>query len=111
MPLPMTIRREIMQLLTQGEWTAGEISRAVHIPQKEVYAHLEHIRKSLRGDFMMAPAECLACGFTFSKRKSVQPPSRCPLCKNEHIKDPEYFSRAAGPGKKEQANRGSGEVF
>ena len=110
MPMPMTIRREIMQLLTQGEWTAGEISRAVHIPQKEVYAHLEHIMRSLRGEFRMVPAECLACGFTFSKRKSVQSPSRCPLCKNEHIKDPAYFRRAAGRGKKEQEDRGSGET-
>jgi hypothetical protein len=94
-----------MQLLKQGEWTAGEISRAVHIPQKEVYAHLGHIMKSLRGAFSMVPAECLSCGFKFSKRKSVQSPSRCPLCKNEHIKDPAYFSHQTGRGAKEKAHR------
>jgi hypothetical protein len=110
MQLTMTIRREIMQLLTQGEWTAADISRAVHIPQKEVYAHLEHIMRSLRGAFRMVPAECLACGFKFSKRKSVQPPSRCPLCRNEHIKDPGYFCHAPGSGKKERADRGYDEV-
>ena len=86
----MTIRREIMRLLYQGEWTAGEISRAVRIPQKEVYPHLEHIMQSLRGDFSIVPAACLSCGFIFSKRKAVQSPSRCPLCKSEHIKDPAY---------------------
>lgn len=85
-----------MQLLAQGEWTAGGLSRAVRIPQKEVYVHLEHIMRSLRGGFSMVPAECLACGFTFTKRKAVQSPSRCPLCKSEHIKDPAYYCHKQG---------------
>jgi len=106
----MTIRREIVQLLAQGEWTAGEISRAVHIPQKEVYAHLEHIMRSLRGSFRMVPAECLACGFRFSKRKSVQPPSRCPLCRSEHIQDPAYFRQAAAGGTREKTDQESNEA-
>lgn len=92
-------------MLKQGEWTAGEISRAVHIPQKDVYGHLDHIIRSLKGDFRMIPAECLACGFKFSKRKSVQPPSRCPLCKDEHIKDPAYFSHPAGTGRKRKLDQ------
>jgi predicted Zn-ribbon and HTH transcriptional regulator len=100
-----------MQLLTQGEWTAGEISRAVRIPQKEVYAHLGHIMRSLRGAFRMVPAECLACGFKFSKRKSVQSPSRCPLCKNEHIKDPAYFSHQPGSGTREKPDRENEEAL
>jgi len=101
----MTIRREIMQLLYQGEWTAGEISRAVRIPQKEVYPHLEHIMQSLRGDFSIVPAECLSCGFIFSKRKAVRSPSRCPLCKSEHIKDPAYYCRTQRSGKGTKSKR------
>ena len=99
----MTIRKEIIQLLSTGEWTAGEISRAVHIPQKEVYLHLEHVMRSLRGTLRMVPAECLSCGFTFSKRKAVQSPSRCPLCKSEHIKDPAFFVDQTEAGKKKNA--------
>jgi len=94
-----TLRKEIIALLYDGEWTAQDISQAVHISQKEVYGHLEHIQRSLRGSFMIKPAECLACGFTFTKRTSVRSPSRCPLCKNEHIKDPYYCCN------KEEANR------
>jgi predicted Zn-ribbon and HTH transcriptional regulator len=103
----MTIRKEIIELLSAGEWTAGEISRAVHIPQKEVYIHMAHIMRSLRGDLRVVPAECLACGFKFSKRKAIQSPSRCPLCKSEHIKDPAYFCYKNGSVKKKRINQDS----
>jgi predicted Zn-ribbon and HTH transcriptional regulator len=92
MNMAKTLRKEIIALLQNGEWTAQDISQAVHIPQKDVYDHLEHIQRSLRGSFMIKPAQCLACGFTFTKRRSVRSPSRCPLCKNEHIKEPSYYS-------------------
>ena len=87
----MTIRKEIIELLCTGEWTTKDISQAVHIPQKEVYIHLEHIFKSIKGAIGIRPPECLACGFKFTKRKNVRSPSRCPLCKSEHIKEPKYF--------------------
>ena len=86
-----TLRKEIIALLQDGEWTARDLSQAVHIPQREVYVHLEHIQRSLRGLFMIKPAQCLACGFTFTKRTAVRSPSRCPLCKNEHIQEPFYY--------------------
>ena len=86
-----TIRKEIIELLFTGEWTTKDISQAVHIPQKEVYTHLKHIVRSLRGTLGIKPPECLACGFKFTKRKTAHSPSRCPLCKSEHIKDPKYF--------------------
>lgn len=107
----MTIRREIMQLLSHGEWTAGELSRAVHIPQKEVYGHLEHIMRSLKGNFGIVPAECLACGFIFHKRKSVQSPSRCPLCKSEHIKDPAFLSRKRETGRVKKSKQKHEEML
>jgi len=87
----MTIRKEIIELLCTGEWTAKDISRAMHIPEKEVYIHLEHISRSLKGDLGINPPECLACGFKFTKRRAVRSPSRCPLCKSEHIKEPKFF--------------------
>ncbi len=66
----MTIRREIMRLLYQGEWTAGEISRAVRISQKEVYPHLEHIMQSLRGDFSIVPAAVPVMRVHLQQKKS-----------------------------------------
>ena len=91
----MTIRKEIIALLSHGEWTAKDISQAMHIPEKEVYSHLEHVGRSLRGTLGIKPPRCLTCGFTFSKRRAVHAPSRCPLCKNEHIKEPLFFSASS----------------
>jgi hypothetical protein len=89
----MTIRKEIIEFLRTGERTAKDISQAMHVPEKEVYIHLEHISRSLRGDFGIGPAECLGCGFKFSKRRAIRPPSRCPICKSEHIQDPTFFCK------------------
>jgi hypothetical protein len=91
----MTIRKEIIKLLCTGEWTAKDISQAKHIPEKEVYVHLEHISRSLRGEFGIRPAECLGCGFKFSKKRNVRSPSRCPICKSEHIQDPTFYCKTS----------------
>ena len=102
-----TIRKEIIELLCTGEWTTKGISQAVHIPQKEVYTHLEHIVRSLRGTLGIKPPECLACGFKFTKRKTAQSPSRCPLCKSEHIKEPKFFcNKSEGIKKEKDGNLG-----
>jgi len=98
-----TIRKEMIALLSTGEWTTLGISQAIHIPEKEVYNHLEHVMKSLRGTLGIKPPECLACGFTFTKRKAVRAPSRCPLCKSEHIKEPLYFCTRSGDKKIKQS--------
>jgi len=87
----MTIRKEIIALLSTGEWTAKDISQAMHIPEKEVYNHLEHVQRSLKGALGIKAPACLSCGFTFTKRRTFRAPSRCPLCKSEHIKDPLFF--------------------
>ena len=89
----MTLRKEIIELLSVEELTARDISQAVHIPEKEVYVHLTHIQRTLRGAFGIKPAQCLACGFEFKKRKAVRCPSRCPLCKSEHIQEPVFYCK------------------
>ncbi|GAH22088.1 unnamed protein product, partial [marine sediment metagenome] len=42
-----TIRQKIVELLSEGEMDARELSREVSIREKEVYEHLAHIAKSL----------------------------------------------------------------
>jgi predicted Zn-ribbon and HTH transcriptional regulator len=83
----------MIELLCAGEWTAKDISQAIHLSEKEVQSHLEHIRRTLKGRFRLKPAECLACGFRFTKRKNIRSPSRCPLCKSEHIQDPIFYCK------------------
>jgi predicted Zn-ribbon and HTH transcriptional regulator len=88
-----TIRKEIILLLVDKEMNAKEISSVVGIGEKEVYTHLSHIVRSVkhqRKKLIIKPAECLGCGYVFEKRKRFTRPSRCPICKSEHIQNPMY---------------------
>lgn len=92
-----TIRREIMAALEGRTLSAKEISAAVRISEHEVYGHLEHIRKSTSKksrQLVIKPAECMKCGFVFSKRDRLKKPGRCPVCRRQFIQDP-LFSLAA----------------
>jgi len=85
-----TIRHEIVSALERGPRSAGEISREVRISEREVYDHLEHIRKTASraaNHLVITPAECRKCGFVFSKRERLRKPGRCPLCRGESIKE------------------------
>ncbi|HET6365088.1 MAG TPA: transcriptional regulator [Nitrospirota bacterium] len=85
-----TMRHEILSELEQGLRSAGEISREVRISEREVYDHLEHIRKTASRSakhLVITPAECRRCGFIFSKRERLRKPGRCPLCRGESIKE------------------------
>lgn len=85
-----TMRREIMSTLEQGPRSAGEISGEVKISEREVYDHLEHIRKTVNKagkHLMIKPAKCRKCGFVFTKRERLRKPSRCPLCRGESIQE------------------------
>ncbi|MGD9083140.1 MAG: transcriptional regulator [Desulfobacterales bacterium] len=88
-----TIRKQMIELLDNKEMSAREISQTIGIREKEVYAHLSHIARSVtaqRKKLMIIPAECLGCGFVFENRKRFTRPSRCPECKSEHIQNPVY---------------------
>lgn len=89
-----TVRHEIMEILKGQILSPKDISAAVHISVKEVYEHLEHIRRSLtkRAHYLVImPAECRKCGFIFKKREKLKKPGKCPVCRSETIEDP-FFS-------------------
>ena len=86
-----TIRRQIMSILEAGTVSAKEISSKARISEKEVYEHLDHIRKTLsKKEYHLdvIPAECAKCGFAFSKRERLKKPGKCPVCKGERIREP-----------------------
>jgi len=88
-----TIRKEMILMLSGQELSAGELSSAVGVGEKEVFTHLSHIARSVkhqRKRLIIKPARCLGCGYIFKKRKRFTSPSRCPICKSEHIKNPMY---------------------
>lgn len=79
-------------LLKEAGYTAKQLSKALSITEKEVYAHLEHVEQSFakRHGLIYEPARCLDCGYNFPKRKRLTCPSRCPVCKSEAITSPVY---------------------
>ncbi len=86
-----TIRHEILAILQDQTLSAKDISGEVHIPEKDVYEHLEHIERSTHATghhLTVIPAECEKCGFVFKKRKRLKKPGRCPVCKGEKIREP-----------------------
>jgi len=84
----MTKRQEIMNLLTQADFNARELSKAIGIREKEIYTHLPHIEKSINNKskkFKVIPAQCMSCDYSFRKRQRLTRPGRCPICKNQRI--------------------------
>ncbi|MDJ0621941.1 MAG: transcriptional regulator [Desulfocapsaceae bacterium] len=81
-----TIRQQIQELLREGEWTALELSQELSVQEREIYDHLQHVRKSLRGEkLQVSPYHCRSCGYIFRKRERLDRPSRCPQCRESHI--------------------------
>ena len=88
-----TIRQQIIRLLEEAARSPREISQALRIPEKEVAEHLSHIARSVSAQkrkLVTTPARCLECGWVFKNRKRFNRPGRCPHCKSEQIRNPEY---------------------
>ncbi len=83
----------MIDLLREEEMTAGDLSRALGIREKEVHPHLSHITRTLASGgetLTIIPAECLSCEFVFKNRKRFTRPGRCPRCRSTHVQAPSY---------------------
>jgi predicted Zn-ribbon and HTH transcriptional regulator len=88
-----TLRQGMIALLEDEECDVRDISKALHISEKEVGDHLAHIRRSLSATgqtLEIRPAECLACGFVFKDRRRFSRPGRCPRCRETRISMPRF---------------------
>jgi len=86
-----TIRHEIAARITGQPLSAHALSAGVHLPEKEICGHLEHIRTALRSTgsrLLVTPALCRACGFEFRKRERLTKPGKCPVCGSSQIESP-----------------------
>ena len=84
-----TIRHRIVEMLTGQRMTAKDVSEELRIPERDVYEHLEHIRKTIhkgRSVLAVEPAACESCGFVFTKRERLKTPGKCPMCRSESIR-------------------------
>lgn len=97
-PVPQhsTIRQQITTLLEGEPVSAREISGALGIPEKAVYDHLEHLRRTLHQhhrQLQVIPATCRKCGFVFTKRERLHRPGRCPACRGQSLSEPLFAVR------------------
>lgn len=95
-PADRTERQQIMALLESASEPVSvrDISKQAGLSEKEIIRHLEHIRRSLqqqKARLHLIPASCRACGFAFTKRQEVKKPSRCPVCRSEHLQPPLFY--------------------
>ena len=92
--LHVTIRHQIISLLSEGEMSAIQLSQELKIREKEVYEHLPHIARSVAAQgkkLLIQPSRCLKCGYVFEGRTRFTRPSRCPQCKATYLQRPSYW--------------------
>ena len=88
-----SLRQEIIRLLREREMSARELSQILSLRERDVYDHMDHIRKSIKASgekLVIIQSRCLRCGFEFKNRQRISAPSRCPFCKGEHVSDPVF---------------------
>jgi predicted Zn-ribbon and HTH transcriptional regulator len=89
----LTIRHQIIDLLSKEDLSAIELSQELGIREREIYDHLPHIARSVAAQgrrLVMEPSRCLKCGYVFEDRKRFTRPSRCPRCKGTYLQRPSY---------------------
>jgi transcriptional regulator len=94
-----TLRQRMTDLLQSQEADALELSQALGITEKEVYAHLGQIRRSAAAaaaELVVTPSACLACGFVFAERGRLTRPGRCPRCRHTRVSRPAFRIRRFG---------------
>ena len=95
-------------MLGEREWTLDELARNFVVSKKVIIDDLEHIARSLlrpslrpasgralslskrQARLQILPPTCDGCGFRFKDRAKFNDPSRCPRCKNEHLRSQRF---------------------
>ncbi len=93
-----TIREQMIQSLEAEPMTVRDLSKTLHISEKEFYSHLPSIEKSIRHQkkqIKITPYHCLSCGFEFKDRKTFKKPGKCPKCRQSRI-EPAVFEIVDG---------------
>ena len=88
-----TVRQAILRELEAGPRTARQLSELLHVRERDVIGHLEHLARSLRHGgrrLEVEPSRCLACGFRFEHRTRLTRPSACPRCREQHLTLPVF---------------------
>lgn len=87
-PVELTRRQEMIVMLRDREWTLDELARNFVVSKEVIIDDLEHISRSVPrpARLQIHPPTCDSCGYRFKDRARFNDPSRCPQCKNEHLR-------------------------
>ncbi len=106
--MELTRRQEIMAMLREREWTLDALARNFVVSKKVIINDLEHIARSLlrpslrsfgrpqdrlrsgQARLRIHAPTCEDCGYRFKDRAKFNDPSRCPRCKNEHLRSQRF---------------------
>lgn len=101
LPLELTPRQRIIDLITRTRLSSYQLAQMLGIPERQVEEHLTHVVKTIARDktrrFILDPARCRDCDFVFRDRSRLTSPSRCPHCRSEAIAAPRYGIALSAP--------------
>ena len=86
----MTVRRQLIELLSQEPRSVSSLARELGATRGHVEEELRHALRSARAAghrIEVLPARCKACGFTFDAGK-LSKPGKCPSCKGTRLFEP-----------------------
>lgn len=83
----MTVRRELIQLLSEQPRSVSSLARELGLTRGDVEDDLRHAIRSARAAghrVAVLPAKCRSCGFTFGEEK-LSKPGKCPACRGTRL--------------------------
>jgi predicted Zn-ribbon and HTH transcriptional regulator len=83
----MTVRRELIQLLSEQPRSVSSLARELGLKRGDVEDDLRHAIRSARAAghrVAILPARCRSCGFTFGEEK-LSKPGKCPACRGTRL--------------------------
>jgi predicted Zn-ribbon and HTH transcriptional regulator len=86
----MTVRRQLIELLSHEPRSASSIARDLGLRRADIEDDLRHALRSAAAaghQIEVIPARCKDCGFLFETDRLVKP-GRCPACKGSRLFEP-----------------------
>ena len=83
----MTVRKELIQLLSAQPRSVSSLARELGLRRGDVEDDLRHAIRSARAAghrVAILPARCRTCGFTFGEEK-LSKPGKCPACRGTRL--------------------------
>ena len=87
----MTLRRQLIDLLSDSPRSASSIAREMGLRRDDVEEDLRHALRSAAAAghrIEVIPARCKDCGFVFGEDRLTKP-GRCPSCKGSRLFEPQ----------------------